>query len=228
MTTRLGQGLALLLALGCAQGKEPATPMDSPPAGSSFELSTVERQVVEELNRVRSDPPGYALELAALRPYYHGYFLMIPGETVLQTREGVGALDEAIADLEQIAPASSLALHDGISRAARDHAVDIGGEGRLSHMGSDGSDLPQRLLRYGAFRGIASEAIAFGHEGPFRIVRELIIDDGVADRGHRRTLLDHHYRQVGVAVAPHALYGTVCVIDLATGFSTDRVTRLGP
>jgi uncharacterized protein YkwD len=50
-------------------------------------------------------------------------------------------------------------------------------------------------------------------------VQGLLIDDGVADRGHRRNLLDPAVRVAGIACGRHAAYGTMCVIDLAGGYA---------
>ena len=47
------------------------------------------------------------------------------------------------------------------------------------------------------------------------VIRQLIIDDGVADRGHRIVMFADHLRYAGVACGPHPEFGTMCVIDMA-------------
>jgi uncharacterized protein YkwD len=50
-------------------------------------------------------------------------------------------------------------------------------------------------------------------------MENLLIDDGVADRGHRRNIYDASARVVGIACGPHPRYGTMCVIVQAGGFT---------
>jgi hypothetical protein len=54
-------------------------------------------------------------------------------------------------------------------------------------------------------------------------VLTLLIDDGFANRGHRKRLLDASFRVAGVACGDHKL-GAMCVITLAGGF-TDGSTK---
>jgi uncharacterized protein YkwD len=67
-------------------------------------------------------------------------------------------------------------------------------------------------------RGIAhrsmGEAISYGAAG-LQVVIDLIVDDGVPDRGHRHAILNPIYREVGIAIGPHRRYGTMCVMDFA-------------
>ena len=44
---------------------------------------------------------------------------------------------------------------------------------------------------------------------------QLIIDDGVPDRGHRRILFSPAYTQVGVGCGPHPEWRRMCVLDFA-------------
>jgi uncharacterized protein YkwD len=47
---------------------------------------------------------------------------------------------------------------------------------------------------------------------------QLLVDDGVSDRGHRRNLLDPRWHYVGVACGSHYRYQTMCVLDFAVQF----------
>ena len=54
----------------------------------------------------------------------------------------------------------------------------------------------------------------------------LLVDDGVANRGHRTKLFSTDYRVVGVACGGHKM-GAMCVITFAGGFS-DKANSAHP
>ena len=54
--------------------------------------------------------------------------------------------------------------------------------------GSDGSNMSIRLEKYGDWSGKIGENIEFGSKSAIEIVSSLLIDDGVANRGHRKNI----------------------------------------
>jgi uncharacterized protein YkwD len=191
-------------------------------AGAAY-LSAVEQQVIQELNKARTDPPAYAREyLLPLRSLFHGKLLEYPGEVAIQTNEGVAALEEAIRVLSAAAPLPPLSPAKGITQAARAHAADQGKTGATGHTGADRSTLPDRLNRFGRWSKAAGENIDYGNADARRIVPAFLIDDGVPSRGHRTNLMSGDFAMVGVAVGPHPLYGHMCVMDFAGGWLDAR------
>ena len=87
----------------------------------------------------------------------------------------------------------------GLARAAADHVRDTGRRGLIGHTGSDGSDLTKRIARYGTWSGEIGEEISYGIHGAREVIVDLLIDDGVATRGHRKSLLNPRWRHVGIA-----------------------------
>ena len=181
-------------------------------------LSLLEREVIHEINLARTAPKDYASFLERFKKYYHEKLIQLPNETPILTEEGVGALMEAIRFLRSAKSVPLLTLSKGMSLGAKDHAKDLGLSGDLHHRGSDKSQPRDRVNRYGAWQKVIGENISFGHDRARYIVMSLIIDDGVAHRGHRKNIFNPDFRVMGVACGEHPHYKTVCVITFAGGY----------
>jgi uncharacterized protein YkwD len=178
--------------------------------------------IIAELNRLRRDPRGYARYLESMLPNFEGTLLHRPGRPGLRTEEGAGAVEEAIRALRQTRAMGLLRSSSGLSHAARDHVRDQGPIGALGHRGSNSSTPAGRMNRYGRWDVAAGESIAVGGNPARDVVLQLLIDDGVPDRGHRKTLLDRDYAVAGAACGPHREYQQICVIDFAASYSEAR------
>jgi uncharacterized protein YkwD len=179
--------------------------------------AAIEQDILAELNLARTQPAQYAGKLRAFRALFQGKNYRKPGSNMLMvTQEGVAAVDEAIAFLERQAPLQALAANPLIAAAAADHVADIGPKGLTQHDGSDGSKPWDRVNRRGFtnWRSLG-EGIAFGPDTGESVVIGLIVDDGVANRGHRKSIFTASYRLAGVACGPHKTYRITCVIDYA-------------
>ncbi len=186
--------------------------------GSAPYLSTIEAQVIREMNLARTRPAGYAEFLAERRKYFKDKRFKKPREGAIQTQEGVNALNDAIEYLKQIAPVEALIPSPGISRAARDHVLDQGPSGGLGHRGNNGSDMSDRVRRYGNWREKIAENISYGRSDAREVVIQQIVDDGTPGRDHRMNLLDPDFRIVGVACGRHEQFGVMCVTTFAAGY----------
>lgn len=191
--------------------------------------SDFERAILEQTNRARTDPAGFARELEELLGYFDGTVIRRPGQRVgLQTNEGPAAVREAIAFLRTQAPVPPLSWEDALWRAARDHARDQGPSGSTGHTGSDGSSMGQRMSRYGQWQNTAAENIDYGSENARDVLVSLIVDDGVPSRGHRRNIFDARLRVMGAACEPHTRYRVVCVMDYAGGYVATPAAGAAP
>jgi uncharacterized protein YkwD len=187
-------------------------------AGDAKFLSPLEEAVVSEINKARTAPRDYASLLEQYKKYYDKKLLKLPGQTPILTKEGAGAVVEAVRYLRSVKPLPPLNPSKGMSSGARDHVKDQGSSGFTQHKGSDGSQAGDRVNRYGAWEKTIAENIAYGSDKARTIVIFLILDDGVSNRGHRKTIFSPDFRVIGVACGHHPTYRTVCVITFAGGY----------
>lgn len=203
-------------ALLCSSGAPAVSFADAQPGGAL--LSELEADVLRELNLARTDPARAAKQIERWRGYYDGNIRRAPGEVAIRTKEGLAALEEAIAFLKSTKPLEPLEPSKGMSKGAADHVRDSGPKGRVSHDGSDGSTMGERVNRYGVWKECVGENISYGKGGGRDVVLKLIIDDGVADRGHRSNIFNPDFRRVGVACGDHRAYETMCVMTFAGAY----------
>jgi uncharacterized protein YkwD len=195
----------VLLIVACLAGTGIARADDMPDA------------VLAALNRARADPAGFSSVLQQYRARMSGKRYLKPGTTNswIMTQEGTAAVDEAIAVLRATAPLPALSVNPGLALAALDQVAWQGPRGEIGHGGQGGSSPSDRVIRHGVRTRMSGENISYGSDG-LQVVIDLIVDDGVASRGHRNNILNPDFRQVGIAIGPHRRYGTMCVIDLAS------------
>lgn len=187
-------------------------------------MTTVEREMIYEINRVRSDPKAYIPYLQPLlthatdrlKTYGKGeknYSVTFSSSSkngkeikTIDTTwhyinvEEVKALTTLISDLERLKPLSVLKPDSGIYNAAKKHANDQNEhEWRLMHTGSDGSTPWDRILDFSPTMSFGNENIA-GNSNKIvtarDIVIQLLIDDGIPGYGHRYNLLDSSWTHV--------------------------------
>ena len=192
---------------------------------STVDLTAKEKELVAEINLMRSDPPKYAAYLEQSKKYYTGKGYKPPGQAhSLTTFEGVAAVDEAIKVLRETKPLPPQAVSPGMCMAARDHVMDLGKTGKTGHRGTDGSTPDVRVNRYGRFLGSIGENIIYETATARELVIGWLVDDGVPNRGHRKNLLSLTYGYLGVAVGAHAEFGEMCVLTFAGEYVEAKTT----
>jgi uncharacterized protein YkwD len=207
-----------LLARGVtgAQGWDPG--LDT--AGDADYLSRAEKDVILEMNKVRSNPQRYAeMYIKPLFGYFNGLLYTVPGAVPIRTQEGRKAAEECYAVLMKAESIPILYPREGLSLAAKDHAGDQGRSGQTGHTGGDGSSPEDRAKRYGN-GALLGENIAYGFETGRDIVVQLLIDDGVPSRGHRDNIMNRGFNCAGVSIGPHRVYRYMCPTVFAGSYVT--------
>jgi len=184
-------------------------------------LTPLEKEIIFETNKLRSNPAKYAEEyIEPLADNYKKQMLYYPGDKPLITKEGVSALHECVRELKKQSPLSILHPSYGLSKAANDHVKDQSRSGKTGHAGGDRSTSRQRIERYGDWNIRIAENIAYGGISARQVVIYLLIDDGVKSRGHRKNFLHPDFKVVGIATGSHPTYGSMTVMDFAGSFKS--------
>lgn len=194
-------------------------------------MKPMEREMIYELNRLRSNPRSYLPYLEPLlktaknmlKNFGKGsrnYSLTFTtstsdgkNTTKIDTtwhyvnEEEVKALTTLIADLKKIKKLSVLQPDSGIYNAATKHARDQDDhDWKLMHTGSDGSDPWDRITKFSPAMSFGNENIAGrgGMEVSARaFILQLLIDSGIPSYGHRYNILDPQWTHAGCIITEH-------------------------
>lgn len=160
----------------------------------------LEAAVLDEVNFARTRPADYARTLR---------------QDAGMIGEDQRDVAEAIRFLSSQKPLPPLSAHQALAAAARTHASAQGRTGQVGHVSPGGATLGERLESHGLRPGMAAENISYGYADARAVVRQLIVDTGVPDRGHRRNIFAGGYEAAGISCAPHKEWRAMCVIDFA-------------
>ena len=72
----------------------------------------------------------------------------------------------------------------------------------MTHSGSDGSRMSDRIEKYGSWDGHIAENIAYGESGDEYMLC-LYVDDGDKDKRSRKTIMNPHLMFTGIARCEH-------------------------
>ncbi|HBG20210.1 MAG TPA: CAP domain-containing protein [Desulfobulbaceae bacterium] len=184
------------------------------PAAAREEI--LPEHVLDEINLARTEPQKYVEFLIELRKQFQDNSYLIPGtDVVVETTEGVAAVDEAVAFLADRKPIPPLVWSAGLAASAAELVREQSKSGVTGHDGKRSGGLSARTKRHGIRQKSIGENIAYGPNSPRAIVIDLIIDDGVPNRGHRKNLFNPTFTKAGISCGFHPLYETICVIDFS-------------
>jgi uncharacterized protein YkwD len=222
--------LIVMLALAAAGAQGPAAPGPAPAAAAppprlapAPPSTAAEQAVVREITKIRMFPREYAKYLRALGTHFQGTLWRLRDHVPIRTQEGRAAVLEAAEFLERVQPITGVvAFSEGLHAAAWDQVSAQGPTGQTGHVSPDGSTFQDRIQRRSQQGSLIGEVINYGDETPRMTVIQLVIDDGVPDRGHRKNLFNPDFQVAGAAIGPHRTYGTMVVVDLADAFTAAR------
>lgn len=184
---------------------------------ATIDFNELENEFFTQINNLRKDPKSFIPHLEKLISQFKNDVLYRPGEIPLQTSEGPAAVEECIKFLRTAQSIPELIRCEELDKAAKDHAKDIGSKGLISHDGSDGSNVSDRIERYSEWEGTCAENLDFGSKSGLNCLLSLIIDDGVSSRGHRKNIFNPNCKFIGIGGSNHKEYEVTLVVDFTGG-----------
>lgn len=175
------------------------------------DLLIQQREMAAEVNLARTNPRAYAAIIEQ-------HFARLGDDRVnrvegrpTRMQEGRPAVDEAIAFLRSAEALAPLSVNSCLSQSAQDHVAETGPSGRTGHVGPDGRGPADRASDRVGRRVYCGENISYGRDSPREHVIALIVDDGVASRGHRDNVFRPTYRSIGIGVGGHLQFRNMTV-----------------
>lgn len=182
-------------------------------------MSVMERDMVYEINRVRSVPLSYLAYIEPMLaeakqkltqqgkgdPNYSLTTTFYPDHKQVDTtwhfinEEEVHALETLVDDIKKLPSLSILQPDPGIYKAASKHAADQHAhQWKLGHIGSDGSYPWGRITKFSPSMSFGNENIAGNslRVTARDIVIQLLVDSGIPGYGHRYNLLNPFWTHV--------------------------------
>lgn len=178
-------------------------------------MSAFKEELVNEINRLRTNPQNYTSTLKDYMTCFKGNSLIFPGATAaIATEEGPQAYSEAIKYLTNQSPREAVSPSKGLCRICEEFIA-------LARQTEDidAIDMDKIIKKYGSYGGSFSRAVDFGGETPENVVVYLTVCDGDKSRGQRNTLLNPDAKLVGVATGKHSVYGYFSVVITCSKFN---------
>ena len=172
-------------------------------------------ELVQEINKVRSNPSSYADIIDSYKQHFQGKILRLPNSNVgIKTQEGADGYDECARFLRSAEPAEPQIPSKGLTKIANELLVVV----QRDPSEINTVDMNSIIDKYGSFVGSFNRVMECGGATPEQVVINLLVSDGDRSRSQRDALLNKSLKRVGVASGKHDIYRVATVIIFCTKF----------
>ena len=120
--------------------------------------------------------------------------------------------EEIIKIMKEYSSLPELSANIALKNAAIKHNYDLCLNGTTGHIGTDKSNVKDRIYKYDKTFDYFGESIYFGINNPLFIVLNMLIDKYGHEKQNRNNILDEKFQEVGISLREHLIYGYSCVI----------------
>ena len=186
----------------------------------SNKLTTNAKEIIEEINKLRSDPSIYAKKVEEYSHYFTGKIIKLPNLNIkIQTQEGAAPYLETIEYLKTKEKTNELIPSKALFEIAEEIAENV----KDSETGEIDENLYEKIIDdHGTFNGKFTRAMDFGGFTSEQIVINFLVCDGDIDRTQREPLLGTGLKKIGIAFTEQNVYKTVCVLVTCSEFTNTK------
>lgn len=153
-----------------------------------------EKDMIKEINRIRSNPKGYIPVVEKYIAAQQAYKArVVSGKEYID--DEIKTAKELIKELNITPALSILQPHEGVYKAAKVHGQEGKKKGELDHQGKDDSWPWDRIKKYAQLSN-GGENLVGGLSTVEEAVMVLLVDSGIESRGHRKALLAPEWKYV--------------------------------
>ena len=174
------------------------------------------KEIIEEINKLRSNPPLYAKKVEEYSQYFTDKIIKLPNLNIkIQTQEGATPYLETVEYLKGLEKVNELIPSKALCEIAQEFVDNV----KDSETGEIDEEIHEQIIdKHGTFTGRFTRAMDFGGFTSEQIVINLLVCDGDTDRSQREPVLGTGLNKIGIAFGKHNVYSTVCVLVTCTEF----------
>jgi hypothetical protein len=116
-------------------------------------------------------------------------------------------------ELKSTKKMSILYFRKDLFTMAKTHAIGMGKSGKIGHTNPRGKNFQQRAKEAVLIYNGVYENCQYGYNDGLSIVIDLLIDEGINNLGHRKTILNPELQYIAPSIQPHKKYNYNCVIE---------------
>lgn len=160
-------------------------------------MNNKEKEMIAEINFLRSDPKGYIDVIEAYIDFVDSEIAKDESAKIFYNKE-LKSAEELIELLERLPPLNKLKPNSGMYKAARIHGEYGRASGNLEKEGSDGSMPHNRMMKHSEKIMDGDENLSSGSSNVRYSIIKLLIDKDDFNRKQRKVLLNPNWDYVAI------------------------------
>ena len=178
------------------------------------------KEIIEEINKLRSNPPLYANKVEEYSKYFTDNIIKLPNLNIkIQTQEGAAPYLETVEYLKGLEKVNELIPSKALCEIAQEFADNV----KDSETGEIDEEIHEQIIdKHGSFTGRFTRAMDFGGFTSEQVVINFLVCDGDTERSQREPVLGTGLNKIGIAFGKHNVYSTVCVLVTCTEFQNTK------